>query len=176
MSSGEASRFSAEETNQNGMPAHHSPERRGALHPQHHLSSPSSVVGGKFCLKHITRLCISCKMSALASLCHICRSPLLSEVASKVDHEANRDKKCGGVMTCMRVSQPNCDAGGKEVHTTTLQGGIRSPDFPQRSHTPKSEDPISPCSHLNDTSRDAEPRLEAAIYQFCICRFVTQEC
>ena len=47
MSSGEVSRFSADETNENGMPALHSPERRGALHPQHHISilQPSDGMG-----------------------------------------------------------------------------------------------------------------------------------
>lgn len=39
MSSGEASRSSADKTNQNGMPACHSSERRQALHPQHHFNS-----------------------------------------------------------------------------------------------------------------------------------------
>lgn len=40
MSSGEASRSSVDKTNQNGMPACHISERRGALHPPHHFNSP----------------------------------------------------------------------------------------------------------------------------------------
>lgn len=47
------------------------------------------------------------------------RFSLLSEMPSKGDHEANGEKKGGGVMIYMKVSQANCNAGGKEVHRTT---------------------------------------------------------
>ena len=120
MSSGEASRFSADETNQNGMPAHHSPERRGALHPQHHLSSPQPSGGMEYLSKkhvqalHLTR-CLHWPPSAMCL-----KSSLLSEMPSKGDHVANGEKKGGGVMICMRVSQANCDVGVKRC-TQPLQ-------------------------------------------------------
>lgn len=106
MSSGEASRSSFGKTNQNGMPACHSSERRGALHPQHHFSSPQLSGGMEDLSKNRSKFSISRTGLLLPRV----SDPPYSDMPSKCAYGA-KEEKGGEVMACMRVSQAECDAG-----------------------------------------------------------------
>lgn len=87
MSSGEASR-SADKTDQNGMPACHRSERRGALHPQHPFNSPQLSDGMEDLSKNWSRFSISHTGLLLPRVL----DPLYSEMPSKCDYEAKERK------------------------------------------------------------------------------------